>query len=163
MPTNKSSVTKISKAIVVYKLILGVIELFLGVGILFSAKILEIYRQYRVRELLENSNDVVVKTIDRLTPFVLQHHLYLTVFLIVLGISKIIGAIGLLNDKEWGLDLLIIIFFIFVPFDLFNLITHPTLLKFIYLLINLFIAFYLIEFQPHKYFRKLQKYFTKEL
>jgi uncharacterized membrane protein (DUF2068 family) len=151
----KSTKDNISKTVVYYKLITGIIELILGLGILFLGKnISRIYASYKLKELLEDPHDLLINIVGEITPILRHYHTYLMVFLIVFGVVKIIGAIGLLYDKEWGLDLLIMFFFLMLPFDIYTLLSHITFLKTLYFLINTLIAFYLVEFRPHTYFWK---------
>lgn len=159
----KSNAIHISKTVIIYKFVTGVIELILGLGILFFGRnIARIYVQYEIREFLEDPHDILIAVTDKVVaPLVIHHRVYLMFFLIVLGITKIIAAIGLLYKKEWGLDLLIGLFIILLPFDIFTLFSHPTFLKAIYFLLNVFIALYLIEFKPHTYFLRYIKFFKK--
>lgn len=152
----------VSKTIVIYKFVSGIIELALGMGaILFGKKIIVFYNHYKVKELLEEPHDLLVTTIAKITPFLFQHRVYIISLLLIIGTVKIIGAVGLMYEKEWGLDLLIGLFVILLPFDIYGLLTGFSVAKFLYLLINLLIALYLIEFKPHKYFLKMKKYFVK--
>ncbi len=146
----------ISKFIIIYKLILGAIEIILGVGIiLFGRQIATEYQKYKVRELIEDPRDLFITITSKITPY-LSKHIRLVIFiLIILGVIKIIGAIALLKKKHWGLDLLIGLTFILLPFQLVDLILHVSFGKFIFLLIDLFIALYLVQFEPRKYFKKM--------
>lgn len=158
----KSVKPHISKTVIFYKLITGIIELILGLSILFYGKnIAKIYTHYKLRELLDDPHDVLIHTVEKITPTLTQYHTYFMIFLIVFGLVKIIGAIGLLYDKEWGLDLLIVFFFLMLPFDIYTLFSHLTFLKTLYFLINTFIALYLVEFKPHMYFWKYITYLKR--
>lgn len=158
----KSAASNISKTVVYYKLVTGVIELILGLGILFFGKnIYRIYSAYKLKELLEDPHDLLINLVGKITPTLIHYRTYLMIFLIVFGLVKIIGAIGLLYDKEWGLDLLILFFFLMLPFDIYTLLSHVTFLKTLYFLINTLIALYLVEFRPHTYFWKYIKKLKK--
>ncbi|MBI3366145.1 DUF2127 domain-containing protein [Candidatus Roizmanbacteria bacterium] len=120
------------------------------------------YNQYRFKELLEDPHDLLINITDKIVaPLILHHRIYLMIFLIVLGLTKIIAAIGLLYEKKWALDLVIGLFIILLPFDIFTLFSHITFLKLLYFLINLLIVFYLMEFKPQKHLQRLKKYVTK--
>ncbi len=158
----KSTASRVSKTIIFYKLITGIIEFILGLGILFFGRnIAKMYTHYKVRELLEDPHDLLITTIEKIIPILIHYRTYFMIFLIVFGTVKIIGAIGLLYNKEWGLDLLILFFFLMLPFDIYTLFSHPTFLKTLYFLINALIALYLVEFRPHTYFWKYIKYLKK--
>lgn len=90
----KSESAQISKGIVFYKLITGIIELGLGLSIIFFGNnVAKIYSHYKVRELLEDPHDLLVKTVSVIIPFVIQHRTYIVTLLLLIGIVKIIGAI----------------------------------------------------------------------
>lgn len=153
---------RISKTIVVYKFILGVGELALAFSlIIFGRNLGRVYQQYRVRELLEDPHDRLIAFIQYISPVLAQNRNYFIGLLILLGVTKVCGAIALWRGHDWGLDLIVGLFVILVPFDIAELFYRPTLVKFIYFFINLLITFYLIEFKPHKYLRRLvKKYFN---
>jgi uncharacterized membrane protein (DUF2068 family) len=160
----KRSVTSnVSKTVVLYKLITGLIELILGLGILFFGRnISRIYTNYKLNELLEDPHDLLINIVEKIIPVFVHYHTYFMIILVVFGLVKIIGAIGLFYDKEWGLDILILFFFLMLPFDIYTMFSHPTLLKTLYFLTNTLITLYLIEFKPHTYFRKYIKYLIKK-
>ncbi len=146
----------ISKYIIVYKFILGAIEAILGVGILvYGNKILALYQQYRTRELLEDPRDLFVNITDKVVPYLSKNIRLVVLILIVLGIIKIVGSIALLKKKHWGLDLLVGLTFIILPFQTVDLLLHPAVSKIIFLILDALIAFYLVQFEPRKYFSKM--------
>lgn len=158
----KSEPSHISKTVIIYKFVTGIIELILGLGILFFGRnISKIYSQYKVRELLDDPHDSLITLIDKITPTLIHYRTYFMIFLLVFGLVKIIGAIGLLKNKEWGLDLLILFFFLMLPFDIYTLLSHATFLKSLYFIINTLIALYLVQFRPHTYFWKYIKYLKR--
>lgn len=158
----KSVTTHFSIVVVFYKLIAGLIEFILGSGILFFGRnIARIYTNYKLGELLEDPHDLLINIIEKITPILIHYHTYLMITLTVFGMVKIVGAIGLFRNKEWGLDILVIFFFLMLPFDIYTFFSHPAFLKTLYFLINTLIALYLIEFKPHTYFWKYIKYFKK--
>jgi uncharacterized membrane protein (DUF2068 family) len=158
----KRVASDVSNIVVLYKLITGLIEFVLGVSILFFGRNISlIYNHYKLSELLEDPHDLLINIIGKITPFFNYYHIYFIVSLIGFGLVKIIAAIGLFYEKEWGLDILVLFFFIFLPFDIYTFLFHPTFLKVLYFLINLLITLYLIEFKPHIYFLKYIKYLSK--
>lgn len=161
--TPESQTTEISKAVIFYKLVLGLIELSLGVGtLLFGHTIFRIYTHFRAQELLEDPHDTLIFVIEALSPTLVRHRTYIVFFLLILGTTKIVGSIGLLYKKEWGLDLIIGLFVFLFPFDLYSLATQPNLSKLIYFLINILITLYLMQFKPHLYMKRLHKYFQRK-
>lgn len=147
----------ISRYIIIYKFLLGLLEVILGLGIIFFGKrIYELYLNFRNNELLEDPHDFLALISEKLIPYIFAHQGYLVFILLFLGLTKMIGSIGLWQRKHWGLDILIIVTLVLLPFEIFALIAHPALSKIIYFLINLFIAFYLVNFKPKDYFLKVK-------
>ncbi len=147
----------IATYIIIYKLFLGIVELILGLGIiLFQKNFLSIYDSFKSQELLEDPHDLLVKAAEYIIPFILEHHIYIIIILMLLGIVKIIGSIGLLYRQHWGLDLLVVLTFLLLPFQSYSLIIHPSSYKIIYFSINALIALYLVEFKPKNYFTGLK-------
>lgn len=153
----------VSSYIIVYKLITGCIELFLGLSLFFfREKLIDYYQQYKTKELLEDPHDLLVATFEKILPFIITHRDYIILFLCALGVIKIIGAVGMYKKKHWGLDLVIGLTILLLPFDIFGFFGHPTFLKFMYVLINIFITLYLVNFKPRDYIKKLHKRIRKK-
>lgn len=160
----KTIESQVSNVVVLYKFATGLLEFILGLNILFFGKnIARIYTNYKLNELLEDPHDLFIRIVEKITPIFLNYHTYLMVTLIVFGLVKIVGAIGLFRNKEWGLDILVIFFFIMLPYDIYTFFSHATLLKILYFFINVLITLYLIEFKPHTYFWKYIKYLKKQI
>lgn len=148
----------ISRYIIVYKFILGLFEIILGLGIIiFGKRIYELYLNFRNNELLEDPHDLLAQISEKLIPYILAHQGYVVFILLLLGITKMIGCVGLWYRKHWGLDILIAITIILLPFEIYAILTHPTLAKSFYFIINLFIALYLVNFKPRDYFTNLKQ------
>ena len=152
----------VSRYIIIYKFILGLLEVVLGLGmIFFEKKIYELYLNFRNSELLEDPHDLLAYFTEKFIPYILAHQGYIVLILLILGITKMAGAIGLWYRKHWGLDILIVVTIALLPFEIYALITHPSLTKTAYFLINLFIALYLVNFKPKDYFTHLKKRITR--
>ncbi len=153
---------EIPQIIVLYELISGILELVLGFGILiFGRQIIQIYHAFKAQELLEDPHDLLIRVTQKFVPFFLQHRIYVITFLLLLGVTKIAGALGLYYKKHWGMDLLIGLILVLLPFDLVDFFLHPTSLKVVYIAINILIALYLVHFNPQVYLRLAQKYLRK--
>lgn len=152
----------VSKYIIFYKFFLGVIELTLGLSIIFfGKKALVFYNAFKTQELLEDPHDLLVNVSEKVIPYLLQHRGYVVAFLIVLGLIKISGAIGLIYKKTWGLDLLLGLTIILLPFQFYSLVTKPSLLNLFYFLFGIFIALWLVNFRPRQYAQRFAKRFKK--
>lgn len=148
----------VSRYIIVYKFILGLFEVILGFGIIiFGKKIYELYLNFRNSELLEDPHDLLAKATEKFIPFLLAHQGYVVFILLLLGITKMVGSVGLWYRKHWGLDVLIVVTIALLPFEIYAILAHPSLTKTAYFIINLFIALYLVNFNPKGYFTNLKE------
>jgi uncharacterized membrane protein (DUF2068 family) len=158
MQREKNRRFPISFYVIVYKFTLGVGELLLGIGILlFGDVILQLFQNFKHQELFEDPHDIFVRLSEYFVPYFLEYKGWIIVILIVLGLIKIFGAIGLWYHKHWGLDLLVGLTFLVLPFELIGVLHHPSLPKLIFVVINFLIALYLVQFQPQAYFNDFKK------
>jgi uncharacterized membrane protein len=135
--------------IIFYKLTFGLIELITGLGITFFGKrILKTFTLQISQELSEDPHDLLAHLSMRVVPHIFTHNTYLILYLIILGSVKIAGAIGLIYKQNWGVDLLVGLTVLMFPFQLINLLIHPSIFDLIYITVGLLIALYLIEFKP---------------
>ena len=149
----------VSVYILVYKFTLGIIEFLAGLAIaLFGSKIYTVYQTSLIKELSEDPHDLLARISENFVPNVLTHSTYIVVYLIVLGLAKILGAIGLIYKQNWGVDLLVGLTILMAPFQIVNLIIHPNLFDLIYLIIGLLIALYLIEFRPKAWISRVLQF-----
>lgn len=156
--TKENSQLRISKFIILYKFILGLIETILGLGIIiFGKEIYELYINFRNSDLFEDPHDFLAQATEKIIPYLLAHQGYVVLILLLLGITKIAGATGLWFHKHWGLDILIVVTILLLPFELLNLAASPNFSKILFFIINLFIALYLVNFNPHGYFKHLKQ------
>ena len=141
--------TRLAGLIIVYKLVLGLIELAGGLVIAFFSSQIEARAMFMLyHELSEDPHDVLANLIVRVIPNLFTHHTIFTVSLILLGLTKIAGAVGLLYKKNWGVDLLVGLTAVMAPFQLVSILTHPAVFDVLYLLVGVLIALYLIRFRP---------------
>lgn len=146
----------VSWYIIAYKLIAGVLECGAGIGLaLFGNQLMSLYGSLIAGELTEEPHDLLVTISERIVPHLFTHNTILLVYLILLGSVKIAGAIGLIYRKNWGVDLLVGLSLILLPFQAVSFIIHPNLIDVIYILIGIFIIFYLTEFNPKAWISRL--------
>ncbi len=148
----------VSWYIVAYKLLFGFAEAIIGVGVLLYGKsALNRYELYKLKELSDDPHDLLIRLTQNVVPNLLTGHVYLILYLILLGGVKIAGAIGLMYKQNWGVDLLVGLTLIMFPFQLIELLIHPSLPDFIYIFVGLFVALYLVNFQPKKWATEVGK------
>lgn len=152
----------VSWYIIFYKFLLGLIETLFGISIfIFGKYIAHIYLYYAAQELSEDPHDILVHLTEGIIPQLFSHNWYIVFYLLLLGGAKMAGAIGLLYKKNWGVDLLVGLTTILLPFQLYNLVVHPSFLDFMYIVVGLFIALYLIEFKPKAWISRMYRLYGK--
>ena len=156
MEENLEKEFHVSWYIIVYKLTFGLIEFLLGLGlVLAKSVVLPWYRNLASQELLEDPHDVLIRFTQQVVPFILTHRGFLVFYLLLLGLAKIAGAIGLMYKKNWGVDLLVGLTVVLMPFQVYQLIRRFSLAEFTYLVVGLLIVLYLVNFKPKKYAKSL--------
>jgi uncharacterized membrane protein len=161
----RSSVKELHVAgwVILYKFSLGLVEFMLGVGMaLFGQRALHYYHTLVSQQLSEDPQDILVRISANIVPHLLTHNTTLIVYLIVLGAAKLIGAVGLYYKKNWGVDILVVLTILLLPFQLFKLVTHPNMLDVFYMALGIFIALYLIEFKPHAWVSRFLAQWPRE-
>ncbi len=148
---------KVARYIIIYKFFLGFLETILGVGmIIFGKVIFELYDNFKDSELFEDPHDFLALLVEKIVPYILVHRGWVIFILLLLGLTKMIGAVGLWYRKHWGLDILIFVTIGLLPFEVYALVANLSLSKTAYFIINLFIALYLVNFNPKGYFTHLK-------
>jgi uncharacterized membrane protein len=140
---------RISMYVPVYKFLTGFAEFSVAITIAFLGQ--RLFQAYHVRlleELSEDPHDLLARLSEQVVPHVLNHNTYVVVYLLALGLAKMAGAIGLVYNKNWGVDLLVILTLLMAPFQVMSFVLNPNLFDLLYLIAGLLIAFYLVEFRP---------------
>ncbi len=110
MASEKTDEIKIARYIIVYKFLLGLLETILGFGmVIFGGRIYTLYINFRNNEIFEDPHDFLAFWAEKIVPYILMHRGYVALILLLLGITKMVGAAGLWYKKHWGLDVLIIV------------------------------------------------------
>lgn len=149
---------RVSWYVIFYKLGFGLAELLLGLGIaVFGHQAFRLYLRLVSNEISEDPHDLLVNITSKIIPGLLTHNTFLVLYLILLGSVKIAGSIGLIYRQNWGVDLLVLLTIILFPFQATALLMHPSFFDFFYITLGLFIALYLIEFNPRAWVLRLFK------
>lgn len=158
-PMQKDLNHQTSNLIIIYELILGTFEVVFGVGLLFLWNtLLSLYYQMSSGELLEDSNDLIVRSIEQVLPHLFAHRYYIALLLVALGVVKISSGIGMYYKKEWANHLLVALLVVLIPFDISEMIIHFSVFDLGYLLIDILIVLYLIHFNPRQYLIEVKHY-----
>jgi hypothetical protein len=88
--------------------------------------------------------------IDWLSQFPNEHVLYISLFAFGMGLIRYIEAVGVWFDRTWAQCLVVITAFIYIPFEINELIHQFTWTITIIMIINFVIAFYLLHILMQK-------------
>jgi uncharacterized membrane protein (DUF2068 family) len=130
----------VSWYIIAYKMAFGVIEFLSGLLVFFLGQ--------RIQFITEDQPEYFAGFVHQVLPYIFDHRTSLAAYLLLLGGVKILGAAGLIYHKHWGVDLLVGLTIILLPFQIVNLIRHPSWVEGGLMVIGLLIALYLINFSP---------------
>jgi uncharacterized membrane protein (DUF2068 family) len=114
--------------VVVLKLVTGGLELMSGVGLLaFSALGLhELMDSLTRQNRWDDPDNAVLLLIQHRLPTLLSNKGMIAAGLIALGTVKVVGALGLLNHRPWGLYLLLGLLAVLLPADVVHLVRNPS-------------------------------------
>ena len=142
--------------IIAYKMGFGLLESGTGLAlVLFSKQAAIWYRTVVMSELSEDPHDLLARYSRQIIPGLLTHHTYLVLYLMLLGCAKIAGATGLVFGRNWGVDLLVGLTISLFPFQLIDLLMHPSFVNFLYITTGILIAMYLVQWRPHVWARRI--------
>ena len=126
-------------AIFAIKLATGTAELAVGVALLvFPAERMQhAFDVLTAHEAVEDPIDVALLFMQHRLPSLLTDKTWIAAALLALGSAKLIGAIGLLMRRAWGVYLLECLLILVLPEDIAHLVAHPTLFGGLFLAVNL--------------------------
>lgn len=146
----------VSWAVIAYKFLFGLFESLSGIGILiWGTQAYDLFLRIVSKELTEDPHDVLANLTIRFVPNLLLHHTFLAIYLILLGVVKLAGVVGLIRQKNWGVDLLVGLTILMIPFQTISIIGHPDVMEILYFSFGLFIALYLVNFRPLEWMSRI--------
>lgn len=148
----------IPKVVIIYELVTGFFETISGLSlVLFGHKLLNLYVSLNNAELLESSHGSIAYLAEKLIPNLFEHRIYIALTLMAIGITKIISGIGILLNKWWADHLLVVLVLTFIVINSLESLVAYSIIKFIFLIVNILIFLYLVQFQPVRYLKHLLK------
>jgi uncharacterized membrane protein (DUF2068 family) len=132
--------------IIVYELITGVFEGLLGVGLLiFGEQLMGLYQELLSQGWLDGDHEVMNLFFNYVISLLLFHSVYIGLYLTIFAAVKLLSAYGLYKRQLWGRHLLVGLMAVLIPLDFIGLVTHFTLFKLSFLLINIAIVLVLVN------------------
>lgn len=117
----EKSVRRVFVVSVVLKGINGILEIIAGILLLFTGAVTNIIEALVRGELIEDPSDVIANAVQHYVPYFSQHsQLFASVYLLSHGIIKIFLVIGLLRNKLWAYPSAIVVFFLFIAYQLYR-------------------------------------------
>ena len=132
--------------IIIYELITGIFEGISGVGlVIYQDELMGVYQKLRFQGWFDGDHEVIDLLFNSAISFLLSHSLYIGLYLLLLGVVKLLSAYGLYKRQLWGKHLLVGLMAVLIPIDFIGLVTHFELYKLAFLLINIAIVLILVN------------------
>lgn len=130
----------------------ALLEIVGGVMLLFTGSFTKIVAYLVAGELIEDPQDFVATSIQHILPYFSEHtQLFIAFYLLSHGVIKIFLAIGLLRNKIWAYPTAIVVFILFITYQLYRFTyTHSTFL----ILLTIFDLFVVVlTWHEYKYIK----------
>jgi hypothetical protein len=140
------------KVIACLKVLRGTLAIVVGVTlyIIFGHSELLNWQEHSFISSIAQKDPFFQIFIDLLAKFPNEQVLYISLFAFGIGLIRYIEAIGVWFDKTWAQWLVVITAFIYIPFEINELIHQFTWTITIIMAINFVVAFYLLYLLKQK-------------
>ena len=99
----------------------AILEIIGGVLLLFTGAITGLVQFLIQGELIEDPSDFVANTLQHYLPYLSQHsQLFASFYLLSHGVIKIFLVVGLLRNKLWAYPSAIVVFILFIIYQLYR-------------------------------------------
>ena len=108
----------------------AILEIVGGVLFLFTGAVTSIVQFLVQGELIEDPSDFIANSIQHYLPYFSEHsQLFAAFYLLSHGVIKIFLVVGLLRNKLWAYQSAIVVFFLFIAYQLYRFTyTHSVFL-----------------------------------
>ncbi len=131
----------------------GVLEILGGIALLFTGVLTSLATVLIQHELIEDPHDFLATQLQHVLPVVAANSgWFATAYLLSHGVIKIFLVIGLLRDKLWAYPTAIIVFALFVVYQIYRYTFAPSI--FLILLTLLDIVVIGLTWHEYHYFKK---------
>ncbi|MDO8742697.1 MAG: DUF2127 domain-containing protein [bacterium] len=125
--SNEKRIRSIFVFSVELKAINAVFEIILGIGVLFTDQIRSFIQTLDLNELIEDPNSMIATYAQHfLRPLTIQTEHFLSAYLLSHGIIKLFLAVGLLRNKLWAYPSAIIVFALFIVYQIYRYLIAPS-------------------------------------
>jgi uncharacterized membrane protein (DUF2068 family) len=106
------------------KILTGTFEILSGLFLLFSTKGSLERLVGKLTQFLAHSSPKMSSTLAAHMHHLIDKRATLAIILLVLGVVKLIAAVGFLKHRPWGYYLLVAVLIAYVPYDVYELTKH---------------------------------------
>ena len=130
MITQEKNIRRIFIVSVLLKGFNAILEMVGGVLFLFTGAVTSIVQFLVQGELIEDPHDFIANSIQHYLPYFSEHsQLFAAFYLLSHGVIKIFLVVGLLRNKLWAYPSAIVVFFLFIAYQLYRFTyTHSVFL-----------------------------------
>lgn len=152
-PKNERFIHRLFVWGVLLKLVDGVLEVFGGIALFFTGALANLATTLMQNELIEDPHDLIASHFQHSLPALLANSgWFASVYLLSHGIIKIGLAAGLLRDKPWAYPTAIVVFALFIVYQLYRYtFTHSLFLLFLTVL-DLIVIW--LTWHEYQYFKR---------
>ena len=135
----------------------GVVEILSGIALLFTGTLTNIAMVLIQNELIEDPHDFLATNLQHALPaFLANSGWFAALYLLSHGVIKVILVIGLLRDKLWAYPSAIIVFTLFIAYQVYRYIyTHSI---FLILLTVLDLVVIWLTWHEYRYFKEYKMF-----
>jgi len=131
----------------------GILEIIAGIAVFFSGSLATSLNILVQNELLEDPHDLVAGLLQHVLPFLVHNiGLFAALYLLSHGVVKIFVVVGLLRDKLWAYPTALIIFSLFVIYQIYSYSLNHSLFMIFLTLLDL--AVIALTWHEYQYFKK---------
>ena len=98
----------------------GVLEILGGIALLFSGALAHTAALLIQHELIEDPSDALATHLQQFIPLLAGSSLFATIYLLSHGVIKLFLAAGLLSNKLWAYPTAIVVFVLFVVYQMYR-------------------------------------------
>ncbi len=142
----KKPLNFIIKLIIAEKFLKGIVLLLLSLTIfpLFSDEVVDLLHQLASRSNILSNAKILTSLFTRVEAASDRKLLIFSLFFLIWGTIELAESLGLSKRRRWAEYLAVVSTSLFIPIELFTVLTKFSIEKFILLLFNIFLVYYLL-------------------
>ncbi|HQU08166.1 MAG: hypothetical protein B7W98_00045 [Parcubacteria group bacterium 20-58-5] len=131
----------------------GVVEVFGGIALLFPGVLMNLAMTLVQNEYIEDPHDFLATHLQHALPaFLAQSGWFVALYLVSHGLIKIVLVAGLLRDKLWAYPSAIIVFGLFIVYQLYRYVFTHSIFLLVLTVLDLVVIW--LTWHEYRYFKK---------